>query len=373
MKDREPSLLRLEIPGLPRDEWDRELEKILADLGEPAYRSRQIERWTFQRNPESFEAMSDLPRELRRKLGESAVLHPLRLVEERLSRDGTRKYLWERSSGNGAIESVLIPETQVPVFPSRSERGRIRKRSRITYCISTQAGCPVKCTFCATGYGGFAGQLGAAEIVDQVLQVRRISRMPPTNIVYMGMGEPLLNLQNTFRSILVLGDPRRLGLGARRITVSTVGVPKGIVELGERFPQVKLAVSLHAARDDLRSELIPLNRKHPLSEVLAALREHHRITGKPATIEYVVLPGVNGSERDARDLARLLEGLPSRINLIEFNPFPGVSYRKPEVRVLMAFREMIARSFPGSIMIRRSRGADIHGACGQLTLASGRP
>ncbi len=349
---------RLDLLGLSREEWDRKVGPLLAAFGEPPYRSRQLEGWVFQRTPAGFEGMSDLPAGLRRRLEGEAVLHPLTLLEERVSSDGTRKYLWTRSRGTGTIESVLIPDER--------EGGR----TRITYCISTQAGCPVKCTFCATGHGGFEGQLGPAEIVDQVIGIRGISGLPPTNIVYMGMGEPLLNFPATLASLAVLADPERLGLGSRRITVSTVGVPERIVELGRRFPQVKLALSLHAARDDLRTELIPINRKHPLAQVLEAVREHRRITGKMATFEYVLLRGVNDAERDAREIGEVLSGIPSRINLIEFNPFPGISYQRPSVSRLEEFRRSIQKGFPGPVTIRRSRGEDIHGACGQLTLAT---
>jgi len=346
----------IELPGLTHQEWKQKVGGLISRLGEPAYRARQIEEWVFRRFPEGISSMSDLPLKLRSRLEEELVLHPISVVKEQVSTDGTRKYLWSRSSGPGRIESVLIPDRP---------RGR---PGRITYCISTQAGCPVKCTFCATGYGGFRGHLSPGEIVDQVLGIQRISGQAPTNIVYMGMGEPLLNVTGTFPSLSILGDPDRLGLGSRRITVSTVGVPGGIIDLGRKFPQVKLALSLHAARDELRSELIPLNRKYPLEEVLEAIREHRRLTGKMATLEYVVLPGVNDTRRDARDLGVLLRGLPSRINLIEFNPFPGAPYGKPSVYRLLEFRRMILRGFPGTVTIRRSRGADIQGACGQLTL-----
>ncbi len=356
-----PKPERIELLGIPGRGWDERVGAWLKELGEPRYRVRQLRDWVFRRTPAAFSAMSDLPLAFRRKLEESAVLHPIELREERVSRDGTRKYLWGRAGG-GSIESVLIPDE------------RDGDRTRITYCISTQAGCPVKCTFCATGYSGFEGQLTTAEIVDQVVQVRRISGLSPTNIVYMGMGEPLLNFERTLESLDVLGDPDQVGLGDRRITVSTVGVPEKIVELGRRFPQVKLALSLHAARDKLRDVIVPLNRKYRLAEVIGAVREHHRITEKLPTMEYVLLPGVNDTQRDAREIAGMLKRLPSRINLIEFNPFPGVEYQKPTVASLTTFRLWIAaEGFPGTVTIRRSRGEDIHGACGQLMLAAAPP
>ena len=391
-----PPVERVELLGLAGGEWDAIVPALLAELGEPRYRSRQLREWVFRKTPADFAGMSDLPAALRLRLAEIAVLHPLRLLEERVSRDGTRKYLWERA-GSGPIESVMIPEDFEEESPAESDdergpdeeagpdreagaapRSRVSrspsgaKRSRTTYCLSTQAGCPVRCTFCATGYGGFEGQLSAAEIVDQVVLMRPLCGRAPTNLVFMGMGEPLLNFPATMGALEVLCDPEGIGMGARRITVSTVGVRERIAELGRRFPQVKLALSLHAARSEVRSEIIPLDRKFPLAEVVGEVREHARITGKMPTFEYVVLPGVNDARDDARAIVRLLEGLPSRVNLIEFNPFPGVDYQKPSVQRMEEFRRWIqADGFPGSVTIRRSRGEDIHGACGQLSLAAG--
>ena len=339
-----------EVLGLSLEEFSKAGEEILRAAGEPEYRLRQLADWIYRKTPEGFAAMSDLPKRLRERLGEAWKLHPLAKAVEKISKDSTRKFLWTREEG-GRIESVVIPD-----------------RDRITYCISTQAGCPVKCTFCATGQGGFLGHLRAAEIVDQVLSMRRIASLSPTNIVYMGMGEPLLNFAAVRRSLEVLTEEGQVGLGARRITVSTVGVPERIREMARLFPQVKLALSLHAARDDLRSEIIPLNRKYPLREVIEAVRDHSRATGKRATFEYIVLPGVNDSERDAREISARLRGIPSRINLIGFNPFPGAPYDKPSVQRLLCFRRWLEQSFPGAVTIRRSRGEDIQGACGQLSL-----
>ncbi len=341
---------RRDVLDLGLSEISEALEGLLKASGEPLYRVRQIREWVYHRNPEAFGGMSDLPKRLREHLEATFRLHPLAQKLEEVSRDATRKLLWSRAGG-GTIESVVIPD-----------------RDRVTYCISTQAGCPVKCTFCATGYGGFQGQLSAAEIVDQVLSLRRITGLPPTNVVYMGMGEPLLNFAAVKRSLEILTHPDQVGFGARRVTVSTVGIPDRILELGDVFPQVKLALSLHAARDDLRSEIIPLNRKYPLEEVLEALRGHARKTGKKVTIEYIVLPGVNDAEHDAKAIASRLRGLPSRINLIGFNPFPGAPYSKPTVKRLLKFREWLERAYEGTVTIRRSRGEDIQGACGQLSL-----
>jgi 23S rRNA (adenine2503-C2)-methyltransferase len=341
---------RVEVLGLAAKELDDAVGAFLSEAGEPAYRLRQLREWIYQRTPESFAGVSDLPKRLRERLEQAFCLHPLARRIETTSADSTKKLLWSREDG-GTIESVMIPD-----------------RDRVTYCISTQAGCPVKCTFCATGYGGFQGQLRASEIIDQVLLLRSVTATSPTNIVYMGMGEPLLNFPAVKRSLEILTHPEQVGFGARRITVSTVGIPDRIRELGALFPQVKLALSFHAARDDLRDEIIPLNKKHPLRDVLDAVRDHARSTGKKATMEYIVLPGVNDTERDAKEIAARLKDIPSRINLIGFNPFPEAPYSKPAVKRLLTFRAWLERGYRGEVTIRRSRGEDIQGACGQLSL-----
>lgn len=347
----------VELPGVPHGEWAETLTPILEDAGQAPYRGKQILDWVFRRRARDIESMNNLPRSLREHLSTRATLHPVRVDRHEQSTDGTQKFLWRRRQG-GAIESVLIPDAD-----------------RRTFCISTQAGCPVRCTFCATGYGGFDGQLSPGEIVDQVLQTTIETDIEPTNLVFMGMGEPLLNFDNVLKSIAVLTHPNQLGMSPRRITVSTVGIPKRIVELAERYPQVKLALSLHAPQNALRDEIIPLNEKYPLEEVLDAVASHQRETGRYVTFEYVVLPGVNDSAEDARELARLVRDIPSRINLIGFNPFPGAPYERPTVQELTRFRAQLEESYPGTVTIRRSRGEDIQGACGQLSLAhdSNRP
>ena len=340
-----------ELLQLLGDEFIETASSAVEEAGEPSYRVDQLRRWLYERTPQSFKDMEGLPLSLREHLDKIFVLHPLDHDLEQVSEDGTRKFLWKQGREGGRIESVLIPDGD-----------------RTTYCISTQSGCPVKCTFCATGYGGFSGNLSAAEIIDQVVQIRSLSRQAPTNLVFMGMGEPLLNFDGLLRSLSILTDPRQLGIGARRITVSTVGIPKRIRQLSQAFPQVKLALSIHAADQALRDELVPLNLKYPLDAVLEAVREHCANTGKKVTFEYVILPGVNDSREAANALTKKVRGIPASINLIGFNPFEEAPYSKPELRSMIAFRDSIQRNYPGDVTIRRSRGEDIQGACGQLSL-----
>ncbi len=336
---------------LKADEFSELAANAVKKAGEPGYRVEQLKGWLYERTPLSFQDMEGLPRSLRSRLEEEFILHPLEYDLDLLSEDGTRKFLWKQGRDESRIESVLIPDGD-----------------RITYCISTQAGCPVKCTFCATGYGGFAGNLSASEIIDQVVQIRNRTGQAPTNIVFMGMGEPLLNFDGLCRALSILTDPQQLGLGARRITVSTVGIPDRIRELSRSFPQVKLALSLHAADRKLRDELVPLNIKYPLEDVLEAVQEHCSRTGRRVTFEYVILPGINDSTEDARAIAGKIRKIHSTTNLIGFNPFEGAPYQKPVLKSMLAFRDELRRLLPGEVTLRRSRGEDIQGACGQLSM-----
>lgn len=333
-----------------------ELGSVLTDLlrqvqgaAQPRYRIRQIRHWIYEKTPDGFEGMTDIPEALRRELSRSFRLHPLTPVERVSSRDGTERFAWQTTTG-ALIESVWIPEGD-----------------RITCCLSTQAGCPVGCLFCATGRAGYRGNLSAAEIVDQFVSMKRIRGAPPTNVVLMGMGEPLLNYRNVSRAIRILTSPEQIHLGARRVTLSTVGIPKGIVALARDHPQVRLALSIHTPTDRVRDRLVPLNRRHPIRKILEACRVHSAETGKRITIEYVLIPGVNDAEKDALRLAPLLRGMAAKVNLIGFNPFPGAPFRKPSTAELIAFRGRLARTLRGPVVIRRSRGADIQGACGQLS------
>ena len=346
--DPRPELLDGRVPAVRARvaEW-------LASVGEPAYRTRQILHAVYGRRVASWAEVTTLPALLRERLEAAFRFPSIALDEERTSTDGTVKVLWRLLDGE-AVESVLIPS-----------------RTRDTLCLSSQAGCALACTFCATGKFGWRRDLTGGEIVDQARRLlgRRQGEDHGANVVFMGMGEPLLNWENLTVALDVLMDPEGLNVGARRITVSTVGVPERIVELGERYPQIRLAVSLHAATDDVRNAIVPLNRRHPLREVLAACRLWVEATGKRFTFEVIHLPGVNDRPEDVAALAHVAKGLPVQINLMRYNPIPGASYRRPSAHETAALRDALARGSGRIVTVRRSRGMDVEGACGQLRLA----
>jgi 23S rRNA (adenine2503-C2)-methyltransferase len=346
---------RPEILSLDPDQLKQTLAKWFGERGEPRYRADQVFDWIYRRRAASWDAMTTLPKALRADL-ESAFRFPsITLEEERVSADGTRKVLWRLVDGE-AVESVLIPTG-----------------SRDTFCVSSQAGCALACSFCATGLFGFKRNLTVGEIVDQTRLLLAMRGDPGygINLVFMGMGEPLLNWENLTTALDILIDPRTLDIGARRITVSTVGIPDKIAALGERFPQVRLAVSLHAAIDEVRDEIVPINRRYPLRQLLAACRVWARATGKRMTFEYIHLPGVNDRPQDVEALGRALEGVPAKINLMRYNPIPGAAYRRPAVEETRRFAEELRGATGATVTVRRSRGLDIEGACGQLRLARG--
>ncbi|MFN2419885.1 MAG: 23S rRNA (adenine(2503)-C(2))-methyltransferase RlmN [Gemmatimonadota bacterium] len=346
---------RAEILSLDPDQLEGTLAKWFGEHGEPRYRADQVFDWIYRRRAASWDAMTTLPKAQRAAL-ESAFRFPsLTLEEERASADGTRKVLWRMVDGE-AVESVLIPTG-----------------SRDTFCVSSQAGCALACSFCATGLFGFKRNLTVGEIIDQTRLLLAMRGDPGygINLVFMGMGEPLLNWENLTTALDILIDPRTLDVGARRITVSTVGIPDKIAALGERFPQVRLAVSLHAAIDEVRNEIVPINRRYPLRQLLAACRVWARATSKRMTFEYIHLPGVNDRSQDVEALGRVLQGIPAKINLMRYNPIPGATYRRPAVDETRRFADEVRGATGATVTVRRSRGLDIQGACGQLRLARG--
>ena len=328
------------------------LQQLLRELDEKPFRSKQLRQWLHQRRVFDFDAMTDLARSFRARLAELAELQLPRAVFDRASSDGTRKWLLALESGQ-AVETVYIPE-----------------RDRGTLCVSSQVGCALDCGFCSTGKQGFNRNLSAAEIIGQLHFASRAldeegRGRRVTNVVLMGMGEPLANFRQVVAATNLMVDPYAWALSRRRVTLSTVGLVPALYRLAE-VSHISLAVSLHAPNDALRDEIVPINRKYPLRELLPAC-EHYLDKTPHQRIywEYVMLDGVNDSDAHARELAGLLSDIPSKINLIPFNPFPGTRYAASPRERIRRFADRLQRA--GFITtIRRTRGQDIDGACGQL-------
>ena len=329
------------------------LRDFFVSIGEKPYRADQVLRWVYHRQVIDFEGMTDLGKALRQKLSTLAELRPPTIVSERISRDGTVKWLIGLPGGN-AVETVFIPE------PGRG-----------TLCVSSQVGCALNCTFCSTGAQGFARNLTTSEIIGQVwlaahaLGHERNGERRITNVVMMGMGEPLLNFDAVIPALRLMRDDIGFGLAARRVTVSTAGLVPGIEKLRQEV-DVALAVSLHAPVDDLRTEIVPLNRKYPIAVLMDACRAYLDGQRKRSiTFEYTLLDGVNDSPEHARRLVKLLRRVPSKLNLIPFNPFPGTAYRCSSPERIDTFQRIVREG--GLIAtVRKTRGDDIDAACGQL-------
>lgn len=330
-----------------------QLRRFVEDLGEQPFRATQLVRWLHRHTCADFAEMTDLGKALRAQLAQRAAIAAPRLVRAERAQDGTRKWLLQVDEHN-CIETVFIPE---------EDRG--------TLCVSSQAGCALDCSFCATGYQGFSRNLSLAEIIGQLWLARRLLAQEGagapeiTNVVFMGMGEPLLNFEPVVAAIELMLDDHAYALSKRRVTLSTAGLVPMIDKLRDRC-QVSLAVSLHAPTDELRDTLVPLNRKYPIGELLAACRRY--VTGAPrrrVTFEYVMLAGVNDSVQQAAALTRLLADVPSKVNLIPFNSFAFTRYTCSDEATIDHFREVLLRAGLMAVT-RKTRGADIAAACGQL-------
>jgi len=326
-----------------------ELVEWLRERKQPPYRAAQIQKWLFQKRATSFSEMTNLPADLRGALEENCSCRPLKTLARSVSEDGTVKFLFGLAD-SFSIESVLIPEA-----------------SRLTLCVSTQAGCGFGCAFCATARMGLKRSLRVGEILGQLLEAGR--SLPKekriTHVVLMGMGEPLANYAQTLRALEIMTDPERgFGISHRRITLSTVGLVPQMERLMEET-RVNLAVSLHATTDELRSELMPVNRKYPLAALIQCCRSLPIPKRKRITFEYVLLRGLNHSAEDARRLAHLLEGIRCKINLIPFNPFPGSAFQRPTADEVEEFQRRLS-AYGFQVNVRTPRGDDIQAACGQL-------
>lgn len=351
-----------DIRSLTRDE----LHAQLIAWGEPAYRVDQILNWLYRHHATDWSVMTNLPRALRDKLGSRFTLNRLELVRLQGAADETRKFLWRLPDG-ALIESVLIPANPA-LYGEPADRH--------TLCVSTQVGCAYGCRFCASGLGGWKRNLEPFEIVEQVIAVERWHRESagPTstdrlvdNLVIMGMGEPLANYDNLMRALRILNAPWGGRIGARRITISTSGLVPGIRKLAEEPEQFRLAISLHGATDAVRSRLMPVNRKYPLAELVAALQYYQERKGRMLTFEYILIAGVNDGLEQVPPLAALARRLHAKVNLIPYNPVEGLPWRRPDPATCDAFLNALKRAGV-TATLRREKGTDIDAACGQLRL-----
>jgi len=372
--------LAAEAAGLsPLARLPSEWAAVLVPRGEPSYRGRQVFRWLHARGVFDPAAMTDLGRPLRDALGATGALEPGRVEHVHRARDGTRKLL-VALDGGARVECVLIPMSAEPRGQTvdadaaaaddeeEDEEVATGAARRVTLCVSTQHGCAMGCPFCASGRGGLGRGLDAGEIVYQVLAARRELEDGEVlrNLVLMGMGEPLHHYETTARALRLLTHPDGLGLGTRRVTVSTVGLVPGIRRLGEDFGgKIGLAVSLHAPDDATRDRLVPLNRKYPVAALVAALRTYPLPRRRRITIEYTLIAGINDEPAQARELVRVLRGLRVKVNLIPLNFVPGMPYVASSPERVEAFREVLVRA-GYSAFLRTRRGDDVAGACGQL-------
>ena len=340
---------RPDLLALTPDEMALEVGRHFGARGQPAYRAGQVGRWLYGSPIESFSEMTNLPEPERVALAEAFVWTSPQVATVSRSADGTAKHLWKLEDGE-LVESVLIPTSE-----------------RLTLCLSSQAGCAMGCTFCATGWAGFSRQLTAGEIVAQFRASRRWAEVegygPITNVVYMGMGEPLSNRKAVQASLTILN--RGFGVGARRITVSTVGVVPGILELAARPEQFELALSLHAPISELRETLIPLEKRYPLPVLMGALREFRKVKGRRITFEYTMIRDVNDAEDLAPRLAALAAEVDAFVNLIPYNPIPYQDWKPSLPKRIEHFRGTLERAGIASA-VREPRGRDIDAACGQL-------
>jgi len=357
-----------------------QLQTLFAELGWPRYTAAQVFTWLWQKGVDDFGAMTNLSKEKRALLAERYTIVRPELLRTQSDGDGTTKFTFKLGDG-GVIESVYIPSggdmTQSSPIGVVSQAAA----GRTTVCVSTQVGCRLGCDFCFTGTLGFKRDLAWHEIAGQALAVRQhlaglklqasssslltANSSLLTNVVFMGMGEPFLNFDAAIEAAKTINAENGLGIGARRITISTSGIPDGIRAFINVPQQFRLALSLNASDDETRSRLMPVNKLHPLREVMAAVREYVAAKGKRVTFEYVLVDGVNNRDRDVRQLAALLKGIPCKLNLIPLNPFPGCELKAPPEQSVDAFAKKLWPLVP-AVTVRRSRGARILAGCGQL-------
>jgi 23S rRNA (adenine2503-C2)-methyltransferase len=348
---------KIEVKSLLFNELQEELHK----LGEPSYRAGQIADWLYQKRVDSFDKMTDLSRDLRAQLANQFAFSKMDVARVLGSHDTTRKFLFRLSDRN-LIESVLIPASPA-LYGGSSDRR--------TICLSTQVGCAYGCKFCASGLEGFSRNLGPNEIIDQIIAIESASGEKIDNIVFMGMGEPLANFSNVMRAIRIINAPWALGIGARHITVSTSGLAPQIKKLADEPLQIRLAISLHAATDEARNQIMPINRKYNIETLLSACDYYAGRKKQRLTFEYILIAGVNDADEQAHLLARHVSRLFAKVNLIPYNTVAGLEWSRPSRQRQEKFLSILrAHKIPATL--RREKGHDIDAACGQLRLQSKR-
>ena len=335
----------------------------LSEIIKPSFRAKQIYQWIYQKYVNSFDEMKNIPKELKEELNQNFFLDPLSIIKVEQSLDGSKKYLFALKDGQ-TVESVLLPMKQEKV----DEEGKLVHHTKYTICISSQVGCKIGCAFCLTGKDGFKRNLSAGEITAQVLMIKRdnqIAENRRVNIVYMGMGEPLDNLDNVSKSVKIFSDIDGLCISPRRQTISTSGLSAQIEKLGKMDLGILLAISLHAVDDDLRQKLMPINKAYNIESIINAVKAFPIDARKRVMFEYLVMKGVNDDQKSAKKLVKLLHGIKSKVNLIYFNPHHGSEFARPSEQDVVAFQQYLV-DHGVLCTIRQSKGLDISAACGQL-------
>lgn len=326
----------------------KEIEELVLGLNASKFRAKQIHNWIYLKSVSSIDEMTDLSKQFREEFKQVATVTDSKIKVKQVSSDGTIKYLIEYPDGE-CVETVLM---------------RFDNRANLTACVSSQIGCSVNCSFCATGKRGFIRNLTEKEIVEQVLTIQRDTGLKVTNIVFMGQGEPLLNLDNVLKTLEIFNDDFQIG--ARRITISTSGIVPKINKLADKKLQSTLAISLHASNHAVRKRIMPIENKYPLTELIPALKNYVEKTGRRITVEYILIKGLNCTIESAKELANLLQGLKCNINLIPYNPVTKTDYEKPSNNEIMKFKYLLEHSGK-KVTVRLERGSDIDAACGQLS------
>ncbi len=347
------------MPKILQDYTKEELSRIIS----PSFRAKQIYSWVYHKYANDFESMHNIPKTIRETLQNEFTLTPLKMLTVQQSRDGSKKYLFELHDGHTVEVVLLLMRGKV-----YHEDGSIKHQERYTVCISSQVGCKVGCAFCLTAKGGFMRDLSAGEIVEQVRQVKidnNIDANRRVNLVFMGMGEPLDNIQEVAKAVKIFADPDGMAISVHRQTISTSGLSSKIKKLGEMDLGINLAISLHAVDDELRERLMPINKAYNIKSIIDAVKEFPINSRKRVMFEYLVIKDVNDDISAAKKLLSLLDGIKAKVNLIYFNPYGGTEFKRPEEKDMIAFQEYLVKR--GLLCtIRESKGLDISAACGQL-------